>query len=158
MVFPDHNRLGAVNDGLRINDGPHLLVGLHVNGLRRAVDDRALIIHGRGGDIDRGRIDCGSRLVAPIKSRAVAEGESPGIGVGGCGEGRGECGEDKEFFHSVGWWLKVRGKRRVEMVACQIGGLGNQYFAIQFLPFKELELPFIPRNRPLAGNVRIGVF
>ena len=44
------------------------------------------------------------------------------------------------------------------MNGCQIGGIENQYLAFLFEPFKELELPFIPRNRPLAGKVKIGVF
>lgn len=142
----DHHRFRAIDDRLRINNGAHLLVGLHINGLRCAVDDWALIVNRSGCDIGRSRIDRGSRLVAPIKSRAVAEGEAPGIGVSGCGECRGECGEDKEFFHSVGGWLKFRGKVRKGVKGCQIGGIENQYFAFLFEPFKELELPFIPRN------------
>ena len=154
----DHDWFRAVDHCLWINDGAHLLVGLHVNGLRCAVDDRAFIVNRSGCDIGRSRIDRGSRLVAPIKSRAVAEGEAPGIGVSGCGECRGECGEDKEFFHSVGGWLKVRGKGSKGVKGCQIGGIENQCLAFLFEPFKELELPLDPRNQPLAGNLKIGVF
>ena len=126
----DHHRFRAIDDRLRINNGAHLLVGLHVNSLRRAVDDWAFIVNRSGCDIGRSSIDRGSRLVAPIKSRAVAEGEAPGIGLGGCGECRGDCGEDKEFFHSVGCWLKVRGKCMDRGKRRQIGAIENQCFAI----------------------------
>ena len=126
----DHHGFRAIDDCLWINDRAHLLVGLHVDCLRCAVDDRALVINRSGGDISRSGVDCGSRLIAPIKSRAVAEGESPGIGVGGCGEGRGECGEDEEFFHSGGWWLKVRWQCMDRESRRQIGGIENQYVAM----------------------------
>jgi hypothetical protein len=54
--------------------------------------------------------------------------------------------------------LKVRGKCRDRAKQCQIGGIENQCFAFLFEPFKELESPLDPRNRPLAGNLKIGVF
>jgi hypothetical protein len=78
--------------------------------------------------------------------------------VSGCGECRGECGEDKKFFHSVGWWLKVPCKGRSGMARSQIGGFKWQCLAFLFEPFKELKLPLDLRNQPLAGNLKIGVF
>ena len=137
----DHDWFRAVDHCLWINDGAHLLVGLHVNGLRCAVDDWAFIVNRSGGDIGWRRVDSGSRLVAPIKSRAVAEGKAPGIGVSGCGECRGECGEDKEFFHRVGCWLKVRGKCMDRAKQRQIRGLENQCFKYMFSPLKVGFLP-----------------
>ena len=141
VVFMDYDWLRAVDHCLWINDRAHLLVGLHVNGLRRAVDDWAFIVNRSGCDIGWRRVDRGSRLVAPIKSSAVAEGEAPRIGVGGCGECRGECGEDKEFFHRVGWWLKVQGKCMDREKRRQIGGIENQCFKYMFSPLKAGFLP-----------------
>ena len=137
----DHDWLRAIDHCLWINNGAHLLVGLHVNSLRRAVDDWAFIVNRSGCDIGRSRIDRGSRLVAPIKSSAVAEGEAPRIGVSGCGECRGECGEDSEFFHRGSWWLKVRGKYMDRAKRRQIRGFENQCFKIYFPLLKAGFLP-----------------
>ncbi len=54
VVLADHDRFGAVNDGLRIVGRAHLLVGLHVDGLRPGIHDRGARIVDRGGDDIRG--------------------------------------------------------------------------------------------------------
>jgi hypothetical protein len=97
VISLDHNGFGAIDDcGLVVGDGAHLLVGLHVDGLGLLVD----------GDmaVDRGGGDVGGRagLFAEEEAGTVAEGEAPGLGVGGGDEGEGRCGGEgsgQEFFH-----------------------------------------------------------
>jgi hypothetical protein len=104
--------------------------------------------------------DCASLpALVVVKARAVAELETPGIGVS-CGaksEGGGDDGEKDEFFHSW-WWLNFRENPTRGDLGRQIGGVVNQCFAIQFQSFRGGNLPFVPRNRPLAGKVKIAVF
>jgi hypothetical protein len=85
--------------------------------------------------------------------------ETPEIGVS-CGaesEDGGDDGEEDEFFHGW-WWLNFRENPMRGDLGRQIGAIGNQCVAIQFQPFRGGNLPFDPRNRPLAGKVKIGVF
>lgn len=101
LCFANHDWFGAVDDRLGIHNGAHLLVGLHVDGLRSGVYDRALVIDGRRHDVDRGLVNAWAGLLAPLETGAVAEGEAPGIGLGGGGECRGECGEEKNVLHDL---------------------------------------------------------
>ena len=135
VVLTDHDRLRAVNDGLRVVGRAHLLVGLHVDGLWPGIHDRWARVVDRGwGHIRGNGINRRASLPALVivKARAVAELETPGIGVS-CGaesEGGGDDGEEDEFFHSVGCWLKVRGKCKDRAKRRQIGAIENQCFAI----------------------------
>lgn len=144
VVLADHDWLRAVNDGLWVVGRAHLLVGLHVDGLRPGINNCGARVVDRGwGHIRGNGVNRRASLPAlvVVKAGAVAEGEAPGIGVSGCGECRGECGEDKEFFHRVGWWLKVRGKCMDREKRRQIGSVENQCFKIYFSPLKVGFLP-----------------
>ena len=162
VVLADHDRLGAVNDGLWVVGRAHLLVGLHVDGLRPGINNCGARVVDRGwGHIRGNGVNRRASLPAlvVVKAGAVAELETPRIGVS-CGaesEDGGDDGEEDEFFHSW-WWLNFRENPMRGDLGRQIGAIGNQCVAIQFQPFRGGNLPFDPRNRPLAGKVKIGVF
>ncbi len=133
----DHDRLGAVNDGLRVVGRAHLLVGLHVDGLRPGIHDRgARIVDRGGGDIrgnGRNRPPGGPALVV-VNPGAVAELETPrsGMGCGAESEGGGDRGEEDEFFHGW-WWLNFRGNPMRGDLGRQIGGIEYQCLAVGVL-------------------------
>ena len=162
VVLADHDWLRAVNDGLWVVGWAHLLVGLHVDGLRPGINNCGARVVDRGwGHIRGNGVNRRASLPAlvVVKAGAVAELETPEIGVS-CGaesEDGGDDGEEDEFFHGW-WWLNFRENPMRGDLGRQIGAIGNQCVAIQFQPFRGGNLPFDPRNRPLAGKVKIGVF
>ena len=134
VVLADHDWLRAVNDGLRVVGRAHLLVGLHVDRLRPGIHDRwARVVDRGGGDIRGNGINRRASLPAlvVVKAGAVAELETPRIGVS-CGaesEGGGDDGEEDEFFHGC-WWLNFRENSMRGDWGRQIGAIENQCIAI----------------------------
>ncbi len=133
----DHDWLGAVNDGLRVVGRAHLLVGLHVDGLRPGIHDRgARIVDRGGGDIRGNGVNrrAGGPALVVVKPGAGAELETPrsGMGYGAESEGGGDGGEEDEFFHGW-WWLNFRRNPMRWNPARQIGGIEYQCLAVVFL-------------------------
>jgi hypothetical protein len=107
VIFTDYHGFRAVDNCLRIIGRAHLLVGLHIDSLWGAIDNRALIIYWSRRDIGRSSVGIAAGLVAPEESGAISKGEPPRACLCRGAECCSYSGDQDEFFHKGCWFVKT---------------------------------------------------